>query len=71
MMFSATWYAITCSRTFSDPYRPKSVDSLAKQYLDDPISIVVGDGELKANKDVTQYVQVMHPHQRMETLTVR
>jgi superfamily II DNA/RNA helicase len=56
-MFSATW--------------PKEVSTLAKEFLNEPTTIIVGSEDLVANPDVTQVVEVCAPFDRIRMLDVR
>lgn len=49
-MFSATW--------------PESVQSLAHQFLRNPVQVTIGDLELSANKRINQIVEVVEPRDK-------
>lgn len=54
LMFSATW--------------PNSVQTLAKEFLNNPVQITVGSTELKACKSVEQHVMVLAPEEKEKRL---
>mmetsp|Transcript_30375 Transcript_30375/g.49089 ORF Transcript_30375/g.49089 Transcript_30375/m.49089 type:complete len:476 (+) Transcript_30375:111-1538(+) len=54
LMFSATW--------------PKEVQSLARDFLNDPIQINIGSLDLTANKRITQIVEVCDEHDKRPRL---
>ena len=51
LMWSATW--------------PKEVQSLARDFLHDPITVRVGHADLTANKRVTQIIEVVSEHEKL------
>ena len=53
-MFSATW--------------PKEVESLAREFLRNPVQINIGSTELTANTDITQIVEVMGKYDKKNRL---
>jgi ATP-dependent RNA helicase DDX5/DBP2 len=53
--FTATW--------------PREVQTLAREFLTEPVSLQVGEeGQLNANKDIRQEVIVLRPHEKEDTL---
>jgi len=54
LLWSATW--------------PREVQALANDFLRSPIQITIGDGELTANKDVTQIVKVVQRYDKERLL---
>jgi ATP-dependent RNA helicase DBP3 len=54
VMFSATW--------------PLSIEKMAKNYLNDPVKIIVGSLDLSANTDIEQRVTVLEPREKEKKL---
>jgi len=54
LLWSATW--------------PKEVQSIARDFLNNPYQVIIGCPDLKANHNITQYVEVMGDHEKYPRL---
>ncbi|GBG00184.1 ATP-dependent RNA helicase [Raphidocelis subcapitata] len=54
LLWSATW--------------PKEVQSIAKDFLQNPYQVIIGNPELKANHSITQIVEVVAEHEKYPRL---